>query len=284
MPERPDVQESTFSEHGEEQHPAWMTIGAARVSHGPPGTYLFDSDIRHQHTMRVTIRMAGRRRDLHHDWIHGGREVLEIEMSEAQWASFVSTTNVGTGVPCTGVFAGKMPIEEWGYIPSFPFESRFAVTMGETRRAAHEAFDEIQEALAAYVTALENKAGAKERNAALDELKGVVRNAVPNVNYAGKRVTEHGETVVNKMKSDIEGYVLAVARQLDLDPRVLGSADQLPALVIEAAVDDDTDRCKACGHTVLFSGFFDENDLAVSDDSAPGTRWTTYCQSCGAEQ
>lgn len=44
------------------------------------------------------------------------------------------------------------------------------------------------------------------------------------------------------------------------------------------------DACIACGSDDLFSGFFDADDLAVTDDRAPGSRWTTFCNQCGAEQ
>lgn len=52
----------------------------------------------------------------------------------------------------------------------------------------------------------------------------------------------------------------------------------------DAAVQPETDRCSSCESEDLFSGFFDADDLAVSVDNASGTRWTTFCNRCGAEQ
>ncbi len=46
----------------------------------------------------------------------------------------------------------------------------------------------------------------------------------------------------------------------------------------------ESDRCVACDSENLFSGFFDADDLAVTDDTHPGTRWTTFCNECGSEQ
>jgi hypothetical protein len=88
---RREVVAQTTDEHGDEQHPAFGMIGASRVSSSPPGATLFDSDIRHQHTVTVRIATATRRRDLNHGWLHRKREFVEVEMSEAQWASFVSS-------------------------------------------------------------------------------------------------------------------------------------------------------------------------------------------------
>lgn len=45
------------------------------------------------------------------------------------------------------------------------------------------------------------------------------------------------------------------------------------------------DDCPACGSSDLFSGWFDADDLAVDGQTpARGTRWTTFCNACGAEK
>lgn len=47
------------------------------------------------------------------------------------------------------------------------------------------------------------------------------------------------------------------------------------------------DNCPECGSDSLFSGHFDEEDLAVpqnvGDVTPPGVRWTTFCNQCGSE-
>src|SRR4051812_19636627 len=107
---RPEDQEPTVEEsaHGggrstTERHPAYGMIGASRVNWAGNGTNLFGSDFRHRNTVRIQIHGADVRRDLSHDWIHADsrRSLVEVELSEAQWAGFVSTLNVGDGVACT---------------------------------------------------------------------------------------------------------------------------------------------------------------------------------------
>jgi hypothetical protein len=46
----------------------------------------------------------------------------------------------------------------------------------------------------------------------------------------------------------------------------------------------DSDHCKACGGESLFSGFYDEDGLAVPDDSQVGWTWGTICNDCGELQ
>jgi hypothetical protein len=102
---RPDPVEPTrvatnnaWSEY-EENHPAYGMIGASRVS---GGAYLYGSDFRHQHWMTIRIH-HGRllRSDLSYDHYMAEGQIIEVELSEAQWATFVSAANVGDGVPCT---------------------------------------------------------------------------------------------------------------------------------------------------------------------------------------
>src|SRR5215468_2285877 len=82
-----------------ESHPAWGMIGAYRTG-STPGAALFDSDIRHQHYMVIRLETATRSRDLHRDHVMGDKRIIEVAMSEAQWASFVSAVNT-SGVPMT---------------------------------------------------------------------------------------------------------------------------------------------------------------------------------------
>lgn len=202
-----DYLDPTIDEHGDERHPAFATIGAFRGS--STGTHLFDSDIVHQHTVRIRINQASRKRDHHTDWIHGEKELIEVELSEAQWASFVSAMNSGSGVPCTLRWT-----KEDGPMPEFPHAPRLAETMAETHKAAEAAFEDIREAFAD----LEAASTAKEKREAMNTLRARIKNATPNVDFAGRVLIEHAEDVVTKAKADVEAFVTMKARQLGIDP------------------------------------------------------------------
>lgn len=212
MSEIPDILPQTDA-NGYESHPAFGVIGASRGS-SQPGVALFDSDIKHTNTVRIRIGRAVRSRDLHHDWIGGREQLIELELSEAQWASFVSTMNVGDGVPCTVRRVGV----DW--MPDPPYDPRLAHSMAETHDAAIAAFSKIRDAMEAYEATL--KGPAKARNEALRTLRSTIQNAVPNVDYAGKVLVEHAEDVVTKARADIEAFVVGKALQLGMDPAALG--------------------------------------------------------------
>lgn len=194
----------TTNDHGYDEHPAWGMIGAYRVQVSPPGSTLFDSDIRHAHTVIVRLRKAERKRRLNHDHIVEGREFVEIEMSEAQWASFVSSMN-SSGVPCT-----IRRREDDVFVPEMPFEPRMKESMAEVRGAADKAAETVRAAFAVY---------AEKKNARnLRSLQAAIDNMPANVEFAAKSMTEHAENVVQRARADIEAMVTAKAAQLGLDP------------------------------------------------------------------
>jgi len=216
--------EPTVNEHGAETHPAFGMISAHRIS-STPGQVLFDSDITHQHTVRISVQRATRGRDLHRDWIHEtGRDLIEVELSEAQWASFVSSMNT-SGVPCTL----RKTESDWN-LPGLVYDPRLALSMAETKDAADRMFRQAQAALEAYEQAVADKAPAKERAAKLRELRTALNNAEPNVTYAAKSLSEHAENVVQKARADIEAMVGAEAHRLGLEAGQAQGLLELPAV------------------------------------------------------
>lgn len=197
-------QSPKLNEKGYETHPAWGLIGASRVSSGGRGATLFDSDIQHQHFVMVRLSRAERRRNLMHDYKHGSEQIVEIAMSEAQWASFVSTMNVGQGVPCTIESIGRKQV------PGVEYEPRLAVSMEEVQDAATQALKQIQEALDDY---LDHKTVKKLRT-----LEMLIRNAPANMRFAADSLSEHAENVVQRARADIEAMVVSKAEQLGIDP------------------------------------------------------------------
>lgn len=210
-----EVVEPTVDERGAERHPAWALIGASRVSAGPPGVVLFDSEIRHHHFVVVRLSRVSRSRDLNHDHLFGEKQIIEVALSEAQWASFVSSMNIGSGVPCT------VQYRELEEVPGFPFAPRLQESMDEVRGASGKALEEIQAAFEAYET--------KKNAANLRTLKYAIANAPSNMEFAAKSLSEHAEDTVQKARADIEAMVLAKAQQLGLEPGDLGGLAQLSA-------------------------------------------------------
>lgn len=198
-----------------EHHPAFGLISVNR-SQGTPRV-LFDSDIQHGHTVHITIYEADRTRDLNHDSIFAkSREgiLAEVEMSEAQWASFVSSMGQGDGVPCTV----RRKQGDWD-IPGLPHAPRMAEQMAEVRNAADKALEKIREAFAA-VEERPNKSNIRA-------LKIAIEHMPANMAFAAQSLTDYTENVVQRATADIEAMVIAKAKYLGIDPAEVGVMPQL---------------------------------------------------------
>jgi hypothetical protein len=229
------IEPPTIDQHGDEVHPAFGQIQANRVTIGGgpgAGAVLFQSDIKHGNTIRITIRRATRKRDLNHDWVHGGQELMEVELSEAQWASFVSSMNT-SGVPCTI----RRTETDWN-IPELPYQPRLAESMGEVKNVAAKVFGEIREARDAYEKALADKAPAKVRNEALRKLHYAIENSGSGMHFAAKTLVEHTENVVQKARADIESMVMQETQRLGLEA---GQAPVLELPVLAGEVIEDAE-------------------------------------------
>lgn len=189
-------------EYGYESHPAWALIGAHRVT---GGAALFDSDVKHQHYVTVTLSRAKRKRDLHRDWFHPGEEIVEVAMSEAQWAAFVSSMNSGTGVPATLTWDRT---REDPRVPAVPFEPRLAESLAEVRSASADAMADVQAAFDAYK---EHKTVGNLRT-----LEAKIENLPSNLEFAAKSLSGHAERpyfLCEKHASGIEEMFRVIEHQ-----------------------------------------------------------------------
>jgi hypothetical protein len=220
---RPEPTEIRIDERGDENHESWLLIRANHVT-GPLGAWLFDSEIPHQRYIVVTITRCSRKRDLNHDWLHNGKVLLEMSMSQAQWGAFVSSFGQGTGVPATLTY-----LLDEGHVPQAPAESRFDKSHAEVRESGAKAIDEIQQAYDRLKQEFET-GGKRSQREALRSLGFAIQNGPANMEFAAESLTEHVEQVVAKARADVEGMVLAAVEQGTLtervDPFALGSGDK----------------------------------------------------------
>lgn len=199
---RREIEQPTVDEYGAERHPGWAMIGVGR-SQGT-GSALFDSDVKHSHKIHITVSRASRQRHLNRDWIQPREEIVEIEMTEAQWASFVSSMNTSP-VPATLTFDRS---QENPIVPGVPFEPRLAESLKEVRDSAKKAVEEVTAAFDAY---------QEKKNAAnLRALKFAIANLPANMEFAATSLSGHAENVVQRAKADIEAHAMAEAQRLGI--------------------------------------------------------------------
>ncbi|MFI8091523.1 hypothetical protein ACIF9R_24920 [Streptomyces sp. NPDC086080] len=213
---------------GDEIHPAFGVAVVTRRSGG--GRSLFQSDLLHNETISLSVHEATRKRDLSHDWVHPGRELVEIEMSLAQWGSLVSSMGLGSGVPVT-----IRRTEHNTFVPEIPHQPRTAESLREVREVTDRMYAEVRAATAALHEAIHEKKGVRATKEALNALERAVASAGNNAQFTVDSLVEAGEQVVAQARADIEAHVLEVVRLTGTKPSIEASSFDAPALPGPAA-------------------------------------------------
>lgn len=95
----------------ESTHPAYGIIQAQRV-HSSHRDQLFGSDVRTSNSIAVRVSRATLcEGDAGNEWAMASENLIEVRMTEAQFASFICSANCGPGTPCTIVRADGVLVE-----------------------------------------------------------------------------------------------------------------------------------------------------------------------------
>lgn len=201
------------------KHPAFAQIGVGRSSGGHSS--LYGSDFDHRSRMTIRICASSLRRSLATDW-HFEREThIEVELSEAQWATFVASPNNGSGVPCTLTYlTGEQ-------IPSIPApQTRTKQFAGEMNEAITKAMSDLDDAVAFVDTLGLSAKRASELKAKILSGGNRLRGHAP---FLAERFDTHMEETVEKAKSEVHGYMTGQIMRAGLTA-LGGDADALAPL------------------------------------------------------
>lgn len=199
-------------------HPAYAQIGASRVT---GHTQLYDSDFTHQHYMTISIRASELHRGLNRDYHHGRQEIIEVALSEAQWATFVSAPNMGSGVPCTiQRHNGKM-------VPQLPPPQERTEQFGDEVKSLLKDVSDYAETASAKIDAMGLPKGkTAELKAMFHHMSRKMEGHMP---FIASQFDEHMEGSVERAKSEVHGYMTSVLHRAGLE--ALAAPDKLPLAI-----------------------------------------------------
>jgi hypothetical protein len=206
-----------------ESHPSY---GLARFSRVSGRTNLFGSEFEHQHFMSLTITRAERHRDLSRDWYFGREELIEIDLSEAQFVEMITTPNIGQGVPVTlnHVMGERMP-------PVPRREETIKVHRAEMKEDARRCMTELNTGIAAFEKAIEagtlSKGKLREILQHFISAERAVSDALP---FVEKQFGEAMENTVARAKTEIDAYVSQMAMRIGVKALQGEAVEQAPKL------------------------------------------------------
>lgn len=228
MRERTEQHPVTHEEPGRketrETHPAYALIGASRTSHGGGGAYLFGSDFRHSQYVVIRISEGSMMRTVSHDWPLGGsRNYIEVALSEAQWAAFVSRLNMGEGVPCTLSFRMPCDADE----PNAGFVPEIASVTDRREQFKGEVADQLRDIVAEVDGLLQLLAdetlSKKARERIETAVKMVRQHVASNLPFVAKSFDEHVDRAMTSAKMEIGAYVQSAVQRAGL--QALGATE-----------------------------------------------------------
>ena len=188
-------------------HPAYGQISVSRVSGG--NMCLYGSDFHHNGFIRVEISESEMHRDLSHDWYYPKKSIIEIFLSEAQWATFVSSFGIGAGTPCTIRSKGLQGV------PQLPETNqsvkKFSEEMEHDLKQFREEINEI-------VSSIDDLGISKKKAEALKlKLSGIVSKSEGHAKFVGDSFDEHMEKTVERAKSEVHGYASRVITEAGIN-------------------------------------------------------------------
>lgn len=201
-----------------ERHPAYAMIGASRIS---GRGILFGSDFEHNHFVEISIGHAELYRGHSNDRTYKKDELIKVALSEAQWARFVSSMNVGDGVPCTlERLNGEM-------IPGITApKARHEQFKAEANAAVQETLAAMDEA----ITLLAAMGGERSKAGQVSEhVQRARRKLGDSLPWVAQQFGEHMEDVTEKAKIEVEAYVTATIHRAGLTALGAPAPISLPA-------------------------------------------------------
>jgi len=211
----------------EEAHESFGLVGIHRVT---GHKHLFGSEIEHGAFFRLQVSQARVRHSHGRDWYNGGRELISIYLSAAQFAEMITTLNVGQGVPCT---IDRVLGEQMEEPPKF--------VKNETEKI-RDAFKGRIDGVVSFLRdqiriskpLLDKKSLTQaDRKIIFSTLESTLQEIERNAPFIVKSFQEAAEKVETTAKAEIETYMTLVLNRMGLDAArkqlETGREDSLPS-------------------------------------------------------
>jgi len=204
-------------------HPAYGQIVLGKPSAGAGGVSLFGSKVRHPSFISPEINEARVAEDGFSEFIHGGKTIVKIHLSEAQWAHMVSSFGSGSGTPVTIHWR-----EGQGYVETCPSPVPILDLAKETAVKTKQDLVKRLHGLETDVKILSTKSGTvtkKDLSKLALDFNILASWLHSNFDFLENQVKERMEKEVAKAQIEIEAIINnAVVR---LGERALASGEKI---------------------------------------------------------
>lgn len=216
-----------------EKHPSFGIIRASRSS-GYTRT-LFGSSIKSGNTITIQISRCEHKRDLNHDWFHDDDRLIEVEMTQNQFAEFITSLNYGSGVPCTIRNVGD------GIIQEPPYISKVQLFQEEFKNKMHNIGVDLKMIVSGAIQTLKSKdsINKKDREEIIRQIEMLIQDVQKNIPYVSGQFIEQMDKTVTEAKAEVEAFINHKIQTTGIEALKAGfTAPELP-LKSEGVLGDD---------------------------------------------
>jgi len=213
-----------------QKHPSYGMMRFSRIqsSYAVP---FFGTRLLHRNWIELTISEGESGRDLSRDWHMDGKQLIRVRLTEAQFATLITTLNYGSGSPCTiQRYNGEMvpdPPEQENLIDLTKFEH--SERMKATSRRVRDIINQMKNAIIGTV----KKGDIKE---IISKLEILMHDLGPNLKFEREQFDKHMAETVSEAKADIEAHVAASIAQTGIQ----ALANQVPVMKeLKGATEDE---------------------------------------------
>lgn len=194
---------SVFEE--EQTHPSFGMIELSRTN-SSKGLNLFGSSISHHNTMRIRIYKGVVRRHLSRDW-YGTKSIkpiIEIELSNSQFADFITSAGVGGGTPVTIRYRDGHEVEDCQHENKRQlFEKEFSAQMNDMCGDIEEDLKRAREILGKKSLLADDK---RELLHMFESTKTFLKSNAP---FVKQYFNESMDKTVSEAKGEVEAFWMA---------------------------------------------------------------------------
>ncbi len=193
------------------KHESFGLAGFSRSSIGGGGIPLFGSSILHNNVISFKVQHAEVDRHLEQDWYHAANRmpIVEITMSQSQFAEMITSMNMGEGIPVT-----INQIYEKSMEPC-PHENKRMKHSNEFKERMKAFGSQINTYGAAILKKIERlpKRDQEEIKKMVDQVSQEVRSNIP---FYEDQFSRQMDKTVTEAKAEVESFVEGKIRSTGL--------------------------------------------------------------------
>lgn len=181
-------------------HPSFGTIEFDRVNGN--STSLFGSSIKHRDTIIMKVSHADITRGLNSDHFFADKPIVEIEMSQSQFAEAITSMNHSNGVPVTIRYT-----EKDGFINGCNFVNKKEQFVNEFKEEKDKIMKNSRQLIQEVCELFNKKSLTKsDKENILSKLSMLNKDIGSNMDFVVRQFHEQMDKTVNESKGEIEAF------------------------------------------------------------------------------